>query len=594
MNLLNPIYTEKRECQDCYKCVRRCPVKAIKVQDGCATVIPETCVLCGRCVDACPNDAKRVRDDLPRAKQLLTLGKRTFVSLAPSWTADFRGVDESQMVASLRQLGFFAVSETALGAEQVSAHVLDLLQQSPRRVFLSSACPSAVNFLERHHPEHAALLTGLLSPLLAHCRLLHRTFGDDIAVVFIGPCIAKKGESDANPEILDVVLTFEDLHRWFDEVNIDPGGVRANSQDACFVPKRASLGAYYPVDGGMILGVKERCSVVEPQFMTLSGIESIEHGLRGIECLALDSGLFIELLACEGGCIGGPKISRDEGIVCKRLRIIEEARRHATSRDLSELFPIERRPSTVTSVPSIRREADVREALRGLGKLRKDDELNCGGCGYETCRALAEALLSGKAERSMCVTYMRKLAMKKANALLSKMPSAVVIVDAALRVVEHNEIFRRMVAADFSADAAVSLEGTAIRRLVDFGDLFHNVLKTGEDILDRDLRCHTTILHGDFFSIEKHMFVGAILQDITRPSIHKEEIVRKARDVIQRNLSTVQQIAYLLGENAAESEIILDSIIASFTPQGLSQGDGTSSQGSVLGVRLPSAKGPST
>ncbi len=214
MNLLNPIYTEKRECQDCYKCVRRCPVKAIKVQDGCATVIAETCILCGRCVDACPNEAKRVRDDLPRAKQLLALDKRVFVSLAPSWTADFRDVTPSQMVASLRSLGFHGVSETALGAEHVSAHVLELLRQHPDRVFLSSACPSAVSLLERHHAEQATLLTGLLSPLLAHCHLLRRTFGDDIGVVFIGPCIAKKGEADANSDILDVVLTFEDLHRW--------------------------------------------------------------------------------------------------------------------------------------------------------------------------------------------------------------------------------------------------------------------------------------------------------------------------------------------------------------------------------------------
>ncbi len=343
----------------------------------------------------------------------------------------------------------------------------------------------------------------------------------------------------------------------------------------------------------MILGVKERCSVVEPQFMTLSGIEAIEQGLRGIERLIPKSGLFVELLACEGGCIAGPKISRDEGTACKRLRVIDQARTNPVASEPPALFAIDRQASiSVTGSPP-RREAEIRDVLRSLGKVRRDDELNCGGCGYDTCRKLAEALLAGKAERSMCVTYMRKLAMKKANALLSKMPSSVVIVDANLKVVEYNEMFRRMVTTDDVVDAATSLEGTSIRRLVDFADLFHNVLKTGEDILDRDLRCHATILQGAFFSIEKHMFVGAILQDITRPSIHKEEIVRKARDVIQKNLSTVQQIAYLLGENAAESEIILDSIIASFSSPGLPVSNSPTSDDSGFGARLPSPKDPS-
>jgi len=434
-------------------------------------------------------------------------------------------------------------------------------------VFLSSACPSAVSFLERHHAEQAGLLTELLSPLLVHCGLLRRAFGNDISIVFIGPCIAKKGEADSHPELLDVVLTFEDLHKWFDQVPLDPLAFDEDESDAAFVPHRAALGAYYPIDGGMIVGVKEDCGVIEPRFMTLSGIEAIEQGLPGIQALSPASGLFVELLACEGGCIAGPKSSRAEGTVCKRLRVLDQRPPGQTPRTAPELFAIERAPAVVHARSPLHREGDIREVLRSLGKVSKDDELNCGGCGYETCRTLAEALLSGKAERSMCVTYMRKLAMKKANALLSKMPSAVVIVDASLRVVEYNDIFRRMVVADDPIEPPASLEMASIRRLVDFADLFHNVLKTGEDILDRDLRCHQTIVHGSFFSIEKHMFVGAILQDITRPSIHKEEIVRKARDVIQKNLSTVQQIAYLLGENAAESEIILDSIIASFTTQ---------------------------
>ena len=213
-------------------------------------------------------------------------------------------------------------------------------------------------------------------------------------------------------------------------------------------------------------------------------------------------------------------------------------------------------------------DSQIREALRNVGKFSPDDELNCGGCGYDSCREFGIALLGQKAERAMCVTYMRQLAHKKANALIQKMPSAVVIVNDAMRVIEFNAAFVNLFAPEKNAkdNSAVSIEGIALAEVMPFASLFHNVLKSGEDILDRDLRFQNAILHATIFSIEKNCLVGGIIQDITEPAVQKEQVIRRAREVIQKQLATTQQIAYLLGENAAESEITLNSIIESFSP----------------------------
>jgi len=567
MNYLNPIFTEKRECQDCYKCVRNCPVKAIKVEGGYASVVPELCIVCGHCVEVCPNGAKKVRDDLANARQLLTLKKSVLVSLAPSFVTEFPGVKPAQMIGALKKLGFAGVSETALGAQQVSAQAAALLRKNPDRVLASAACPTVVAFLQKHRANGAALLTGLLSPLLTHCQMLRQSFGADIGIVFIGPCIAKKLEAAQHPELLDVVLTFEDLRRWLEQEKIAPENLAATPEDH-FVPENSAEGAWYPVDGGMIAGMKSACAVNDCSLMAFSGIGAIKKALDGVEDMKPDHGLFLELLACEGGCVNGPKVRRRDATVMKRHLVL----RSVVPNGL--VFP--RPPAiatptdfTVAPVAVVRfPDSQIREALRNVGKLSPDDELNCGGCGYDTCREFGIALLGQKAERAMCVTYMRQLAFKKANALIQKMPSAVVIVNEAMRVIEFNAAFVNLFAPEkaVAGSGAVSIEGMALAELMPFASLFHNVLKTGEDILDRDLRFQNTILHAAIFSIEKHSLVGGILQDITEPAVQKEQVIRRAREVIQKQLATTQQIAYLLGENAADAEITLNSIIESFSP----------------------------
>lgn len=567
MNYLNPIYTEKRECEDCYKCVRNCPVKAIKIEGGCATIIPELCILCGQCVEVCPNGAKRVRDDLPQARQLLTLKPRALVSLAPSYISVFPELSPGQLIRALKQLGFFGVSETALGAQQVSAQAAAALAAERDRILFSSACPAVVSYLQKHRPEDSAFLTGLLSPLLTHCKLLRQQFGPEAAIVFIGPCIAKKIEAFQHPELLDVALTFEDLRRWLEQEKIVPGKLTETADDH-FIPECAAEGAWYPVDGGMIAGMKSVCTVNDCSFMAFSGLNAIEKAITGLRDQLPNGGLFLELLACEGGCVNGPRAGNRSGTAAKRCRVLRAVPPPPIVLPRQSHLDIRSTFAVVAPPPVRYPETQLRDALRQVGKFSRDDELNCGGCGYDSCREFAIALIHLKAERSMCVTYMRKLALKKANALIQKMPSAVVIVNDAMRILEFNAAFANLFGknAPRSGDAPPALEGIMLSEVTPFANLFHSVLKSGEDILDRDLRYQNTILHAAIFTIEKHCVVGGILQDITEPAVRKAEVIRKAQEVIQHSLATTQKIACLLGENAAESEITLNSIIESFSP----------------------------
>lgn len=567
MNYLNPIYTEKHECQDCYKCVRHCPVKAIKIEGGFASVIPELCIYCGQCVEVCPNNAKRVRDDLPQARRLLASQRPVFVSLAPSFVSEFPEWRPGQIIRALKCLGFAGVSETALGAQQVSAHAAASLAADPTRVLFSSACPTVVTYLQRHRPHDSARLTALMSPLLTHCKLLREHYGSAIGIVFIGPCIAKKLEAAAHPELLEVALTFADLRRWWEQENISPGSLTEQTDDD-FVPERAAEGAWYAVDGGMIAGMKSLCAVNDCSFMAFSGIRAIEKAIEGLEDPPPDGGLFLELLACEGGCVNGPRAAKRSGTASKRGRVLRYGRTPPVALPRPPRLNLTAPVRAAAAAPLRFPDGQIREALRLVGKCSREDELNCGGCGYDSCRAFAEALLTQKAERSMCVTYMRKLALKKANALLQKMPSAVVIVNETMRILEFNGAFARLFGREkVPAEAgAPSLEGVLLAEVMPFAPLFHSVLKSGQEVVERDLRHQNAIFHATIFTIEKHSVVGGILQDITEPAVRKEQVISKAREVIQRSLATTQEIARLLGENAAESEITLNSIIESFTP----------------------------
>ena len=564
------IKTRKRECQDCNKCIRECPVKAIRVQDSCAQVVPELCILCGNCILACPSNAKQVCDDLPSVKTLLKCKRAVIASLAPSFVAQFPGVRPGQLIHALKKLGFFAVSETALGVQQVSAGVLPLMRCEPNRIWISSACPAVVDFICKYHPECAPYLCGVLSPLLAHCRMLRSYYGNDIAIVSIGPCVAEKREAEKHPGLLDVALTFEDLSYWLTEEKIDLTATPEMLEDR-FEPEEAQEGTLFPIEGGMAPGLTGSCETDNLQFMAISGMQNVEQTLKDISKWKPEHSIFFEMSACAGSCVNGPKAARDTSLTRRRYDVIQYARPAGEfPRKLSLDIACDYAAS-----PVIRKEyseLQLREALRTIGKHSSDDELNCAGCGYDSCRDFVRALVAGNAERMMCATYTRKKAQKKATALLQRMPSAVVIVDEDLKIIECNENFVRLFSED--ADASVNVDGSVLGAVTPFSNLFRRVIESGEDIVGHDIRYQHSILNTSVFSIEPNSVLCGIFQDITKPVFQKEQIIGRARQVIQKNLKTVQQIAYLLGENAADSEIILNSIVHSFSPEDVDEDGG--------------------
>ena len=559
MNHSYPVYTIEAECQDCYKCVRECPVKAIRVIEGSAQVMSDACILCGRCTEVCPVGAKKIRDDLGEAIELLKRKERVYVSLAPTFRTEFNGLDSNKLVAALNSLGFAGVSETALGAQEVSASCAQLLAEGSNPLLISSACPSVVHLIEQYYPHLVPQISPVDSPLQAHCKMLKKAFGDDIGIVFIGPCVAKKNEAEHS---FDVALTFTDLRRWFNISNLDWSSLNYQ-QD--FILGAAEEGGLYPIDGGMIEGIKFYDAPPNTLFMAFSGVQEIVEAFDELDVKSFDCPVFVEVLACIGGCVNGPGVSKRGSTVQKRFRIQSQTppaplQREQVSLNLTKQF--HQREIIKKSYSK----AEIAAALLKIGKKRHEDELNCGGCGYDTCKEFAAALIEEKAEPAMCVSYLRKLAQNKAAALIKAMPSGVVIVDENLKIIESNRRFIEIIGGDASivSEADPDLEGAYLERIIDFHELFAKAIKEGTEVQIQDIRQNGKIIRLTLFSIQKHQVLGGILQDITEPVIQREQIIEKANEVMRKNLSTVQQIAFLLGENAADSEVLLSSIVKSF------------------------------
>ncbi len=563
MDCLKPIYSERTQCQDCYKCVRHCPVKAIRVQDGCAIVNSDMCIVCGHCVEVCPAGAKRVRDDIRRVKLLLTRKDKVIISIAPSFVSEFHDVKPGRLITAFKKLKFFGVSETALGAQEVSATIGKMLDESSGKIFLSSACPTAVEYVRKYQPDLADVMTPVLSPLLSHCKLLRNIYGGEIGVVFVGPCIAKKLEADTHPELCDVAITFEAFRRWLTEEKIDLNDLPEDAEG--FIPYPAMEGAMYPVEGGMNETVKANCRKLNTSFVTVSGVVNMAGALRDLGKTTDGKNIFLELLACEGGCINGPK-SQKRNIVMNRLEVMDYAKMPEKGLPRTPVVDIAKRYEGEIIQHNEPSEEEIRKALLRLGKVKKEDELNCGGCGYDTCRQLAKALLEGKAEESMCVSYMRRLAQKKANAILRTIPFGVIILDHNLKVIDCNEQFAHLFGEDLASvyESVPGLEGASLSELLPIADMFREVLKTAKDIVSKIVRIGSRVFSLTIFSIDDHRVVGATLLDVTQREMRREQVVEKAQQVIQNTLSTVQDIAFRLGKNAAESEVILNSIIEAY------------------------------
>ncbi len=560
MDKLYPVYTLNNECHDCYKCVRQCHVKAISIQQGHASVLPDKCIACGNCVQACPNNAKRVRNDIEKVKNLFLAKQEVIVSLAPSWSGIFE-YSPSKMITMLKKLGFKHVSETALGAQEVSIECAKIMKNCDNGLFISSACPVVVDYIRLYNTKFLPNIVPVASPALTHAKMLKEIYGKGVRIVFIGPCIAKKNESDANPDLIDVALTYEELKYWFQEEFISANDIEDTGGEI-FVPESACEGSLYAMEGGMNETIKKGEMADDVQFLNISSIENLEKALKGLDCANITKKIFIEALACNGGCLAGPCNSSKKS---ELLRISDLLSKVKTRNKI----PSE--PKTVVKKHYEQKQLEkhnydyetISEALKKIGKYTEEDELNCGGCGYNTCRELACALLSGEAEPSMCVSYMRKIAMQKAAAMLRCMPSAIVMVDKDLKIVESNEAFMKMFCSDMYdifSERPEGLNGACIDRIVDFADIFKETLKTAKDIHKEHYPVKNKLYDISAFSIEKNELAGAIITDVTQSEMGREKIAQKAHEVINKNIAIVQEIACLLGEHMVETELLLSTI----------------------------------
>ena len=571
-----PIFTEISNCRDCYRCVRHCPVKAIQIKDAHAVIIYERCTFCGTCVNECPNSVKVIRDDTDRVRMAFLSNRKVIVSLAPSYVSEFVGYEDN-FIRALYRLGFHAVSETAIGAALVSQALDMYMQDHERAPFISTACPSVVELVRKYYPESIDALAPVPSPLQTHSAYLRKLYGNDIVIVFIGPCVAKKIEADEHPGYPDISLTFREVRQWLEEENIDLANMDTGIP-VDFVPSKAGKAAIYPIENGQIETSKIwENHFIEQSALSVSGVTRVMSSLSGTH-----TNDFLEALNCDGGCINGPGTSHEDSAVVRKKAVASHVLERLSEPDVfdgDEEFAREvyekgygildgapaPEPAAVDGFNHT--EEEITEALAKLGKTTPEDELNCGGCGYPTCRDMARAMLDGLAETEMCVTKMRKDAESKVDILLSTIPHGVVIVDSDLNIVECNRLFIKIF-EDYpdeflDAEGLRSFHGTPVSVFVPFEEKFREQFFMSKPQQYR-FRHDDKVMRITFFLVEYKAMLGAMFEDITTPVIRREAVVEKAEEVITKSLSTVQQIASLLGENAAETELVLNSIIEEF------------------------------
>ncbi|MEA4883976.1 MAG: [Fe-Fe] hydrogenase large subunit C-terminal domain-containing protein [Clostridia bacterium] len=582
MGLINTI---KANCKDCYKCVRYCPMKAIRVAGGHAEVVDELCIGDGKCVQVCPQGAKQVRSSVEAVRGILASPRPAVLSIAPSFVASFDLPDPGCLAAACRRLGFEAVVETAEAAHYVAMRCFEVVDACARPA-IASSCPVAVNLIERYHPELIPNLIPVASPMIAHGRMLKMRYGSGTEVVFAGPCIAKKDEA-ARAETagaVDAVLTFSELACLFEEAGISPA-CEAPDQWNGAAPGEARL---YPIEGGMMAAAGRSTDALARADLVITGIENCMEALAHIS--EHSDVRLIDMLSCPGGCIAGPSITSTMDVWSRRRVVMEHAdrgfageaappgdvcdRQASTAVDTGsedepprrDAVPAELLEASFTprqvSLPQPS-EADIRRILAQTDKLTAQDELNCGACGYNSCRDKAVAVFRGMAELEMCIPYMRARAESLSAQIINSTPVGIVVVDRGLNIVSVNPAFESI----FRLHGDECL-GQRVDVAMDPGQ-FKRVFDSMEPVNEYEVH-----LNGALRTSQNIFYVGvrdvavAIVTDVTA-DFHRQQAIARAREetltkagtVIERQMRVAQEIAGLLGETTAETKVLLTQLI---------------------------------
>lgn len=564
---MNVIGFKEAKCKNCYKCVRTCDVKAIMVKNEQAQIMNEKCILCGQCLEACPQNAKTLISDLDRVKAYLKEGLPTVVSLAPSYLGIFKYKTPGQVITALLNLGFSSVRETAEGAAYVTAEYNKLLSQGTMENIITTCCPSVNDLIEIYYPSLVKYMAPVVSPMIAHAKLIRQELGNSIKVVFIGPCIAKKREAESDPRTcgyVDAVLNFAEVEEWMREENISIEEL----EDTPPQNPNPMVNRLYPISSGVL------SSVVAGEKGKDSYRKFYVHGIKNcIELLTSMekgevSGCFIEADLCNGGCIKGPTVDQNKISRFKVKLDMEEAIpkkpiedpsffERAENLSFHKAF-LDRSPR---DLPPTKEQLSY--ILSQIGKTKPEDELNCGACGYSSCREKAAAVYYKKAELTMCIPYMHEKAQSMANVVLDTTPNIIIIVDSDMKIME----FSRAAENYFCISRAKARE-MYLYELIDHTD-FEEVLSTHTSIMGKKVEYPDrglTTLQNIVYVQEQNAVLG-IFQDVTKEEEKirqaykvKMDTIEMAQKVIDKQMLVAQEIAGLLGETTAETKVTLTKL----------------------------------
>ena len=542
---------KKSNCKNCYKCIRNCPVKSIKFADGQANIIPDECILCGRCFVICPQDAKQIRDDVPRVKEMIASGKKVIASVAPSFIAEFPLMDFAAMKDALLKLGFADAQETAIGATIVKTEYEKMIASGKHDVIISSCCHSVNALIQKYYPSVLPYLADVLSPMLAHCRVIKEE-NPGACAVFIGPCISKKEEAELYGEC-DVALTYEELEAWMNEAGVVPAGDSTE-------PDEGKRGRFFPIKGGIIKSMHTENTGFT--YLAVDGVQNCIAAIKEIESGALKN-CFIEMNACEGACINGPAISHHhKPLLSGEVKVVA----FAGDDEFRVAMPID----TFKNIPyigtheKIPGEAAIKEILAKMGKTSPEQELNCGSCGYPTCREKAIAVYQGKADLSMCLPFLKEKAETFSGYVINNTPNAIFVLDENLCVQQINKAG----CALFNLKTPSDILGSPIVRLLNPAD-YLGVMTSGVPIKEKKhyLAEYKKYVAETIVYDHEYHIVFSIMRDITSEEERQSErselcnkTVAITNEVIEKQMRVVQEIASLLGETTAETKIALTQL----------------------------------
>ena len=556
----NCLTLKKSNCKNCYKCIRHCPVKAIRFSGNQAYIIGNECVLCGQCFVVCPQNAKEIIDETEKVKVFLQSGEPVIVSLAPSFVANYDGVGIGAMREALKKLGFYDAEETAIGATIVKTEYERMLREEDRDIIITSCCHSVNLLIQKYFPAELEYLADVLSPMQAHCIDIKKRY-PNAKTVFIGPCVAKKDEAEHYKGIVDAVLTFEELTKWLKKEKIEIDKTMDSSEE--------SRARFFPTTGGILKTMAQDISGYA--YLAIDGVENCIAALRDIENGKIHK-CFIEMSACAGSCVGGPVMEKYHRSPVKDYMSVAN---YAGTKDFNveqlNASELKKQFTYIEHKLTMPSEEEIASVLRQMGKMKQSDELNCGSCGYNSCREKAIAICQGKAEISMCLPYLKDKAESFSDTIVNSSPDGLIVLNESLEVQQINDAALRLMNLRANSD----IMGEPVVRVLD-PKVFLQVQETGRNIYGRKvyLAEYKRYVEMTIVYEKDSRVLVSILRDITGRETEREkkenirnQTIEVADKVVEKQMRIVQEIASLLGETAAETKIALTKLKESITDE---------------------------